>query len=175
MENVLHESNQWELTDYISALSCGTANLTLNNSKRTNSIKYTNVDSSPVYSKINYKFYNLKLINEICKKLKINPNNFQDYTFNIFKYFIFKNPIKKEYEKFIKYLKTCKLTFVDLDKSIKLSYLYIEYSKSYSSKKKREYNKGEKKTTNSGKKLNKKEGERKENINKNGGTCKAEN
>ena len=41
----------------------------------------------------------------------------------------------------MKFLKFSKLSFTDLDKSIKLSYLYIEYSKLYSSKKKKELEK----------------------------------
>jgi len=139
IESSLHENNNWELTEYVGIFSCVSANYELNNNIfNTKTNKYTDIDSSPVFSKINYKFYNLKLINSICKKLDIKTSNFQDFTFSLYKYFIFnKISYNKDFKEFIHYLKK-KINFTEFDKIIKLSYLYEQYKNTYTAKKKKE-------------------------------------
>jgi len=138
IESSLHENNNWELTEYVGIFSCVSANYELNNNIfNTKTNKYTDIDSSPVFSKINYKFYNLKLINSICKKLDIKTSNFQYFTFSLYKYFIFnKISYNKDFKEFIHYLKK-KINFTEFDKIIKLSYLYEQYKNTYTAKKKK--------------------------------------
>lgn len=137
VDGIIYENNSWELNDYVGLFTCVSANKELNNEiESLKVVKYTNLDSSPVFSKINYKFYNLKLINEICKKLGIRLINFQDFTFTLYKSCII-NEIDKN---FINYVKK-KLTFLEIDKSIKLSYLYEHYKSKYTAKKKKQLEK----------------------------------
>lgn len=140
IESSVHENNNWELTDYVGIFSCVSANHQLNNNiMNSKTVKYTDIDSSPVYSKLNYKFYNLKLINAICKKIDIKPTNFQDFTFNLYKLFMFNKTFSnKDCKEFINYLKDKKISFVEFDKTIKLSYLYEQYKNIYTAKKKKE-------------------------------------
>jgi len=138
LESAVYENNYWDLLDYSGVLSCACSNNILAHSNDNKCIEYKDIISSPVFSKINYKFYNLKIMNDISKRLKMSQNNFQDYTFIIYKYFILDpKPNIKNYSKFIKYIKSCGLSFTDFDKSIKLSYLYNEYKATYTNKKKK--------------------------------------
>lgn len=142
LDSSVYENNNWELSDYVGVLTVSSANFELNNNiVNTDIEKYTDVDSTPVFSKINYKFYNLKLINSICRKIDIKATNFQDFTFTLYKLFIISKPIEKDYRDFLNNIKKKNLTFSEFDKSIKLSYLFEEYKNNYTAKKKKELEK----------------------------------
>ena len=79
-------NNNWDLSEYVGILSCYSANLIMNESMK--SKKKIDLEVSPIFSKINYKFYNLKFVNDICKRLDINISNFQNFTFIIYKLFV---------------------------------------------------------------------------------------
>ena len=102
--------------------------------------KYDTINNSPLLSKINYKFYNLKIINLICKKMDICTNNFQQFTqyiYNVYIYDIYEPDHKNEINAYLsKYL-----DFTDIDKCIKLSYLYIDEKLLYTSKMKKKIEK----------------------------------
>ena len=135
--NVKQEINNWDLDCYVGILSCYPSNYTLNNNiKKCNPNKNITIENSPIYSKLNYQYYNLKIINQIVKKINIGYNNFQEYTFKIYKYFIFKIPDSEEYSYFLRYLKQSDLSYSEFDKSIKLSYLYDSHKKIYTNRKK---------------------------------------
>ena len=142
IDSSVYENNNWELSDSVGVLTVCSANFELNNNiVNTDIEKYTDVDSTPVFSKINYKFYNLKLINSICRKIDIKATNFQDFTFTLYKLFIISKPIEKDYKDFLNNLKKKNLTFCEFDKCIKLSYLFEEYKNNYTAKKKKELEK----------------------------------
>ena len=138
MDNYIHKNNKWNMTDYIGILSCGSANYTLNDQNEPKIVKYSKIETSPIFSKINYQYYNLKMINNISRKLNISYEHFHEYTFRIYKYFIFNKPDINEYGKFLYFIKKCGLTSEDFNKSIKLSYLYTTYTRLYTTKKKKE-------------------------------------
>ena len=124
---------------YVGILSCQSANIQLNsNIKKKKPLKYIKMKNSPIFSKLNYQYYNLKLTNNISRKLNIGYMNFHEYTFKIYKYFILKKPNINEYKYFLKYLKESNISYTDFDKSIKLSYLYESYRGIYTNKKKKE-------------------------------------
>jgi replication factor C subunit 1 len=133
IENELYHTHNWELSDYIGILTCYSANNILNSLNPYEIPKYNTINNSPVLSKINYKFYNLKIINLFCKKINISTNNFQQFTQYIYNIYIFNIYDENTTLKITKYLAKY-LEFVDIDKCIKLSYLYQEYIKLYTSK-----------------------------------------
>ena len=137
IDKFMFNNQMWELNDYIGILSCKQSNIILNCDNKIRPLNYCTIKTSPVYSKLNYKFYNLKLMNEICKKIEISTSNFHEYTTILFRLLIIKKPIKSQYIDILTYLKKSGLTFKDFDKSLKLSYLYNEYSNLYNSKKKK--------------------------------------
>lgn len=139
IEDYMKENNTWEMDKYVGILSCQSANIQLNsNIKKKKPLKYTKMKNSPIFSKLNYQYYNLKLTNNISRKLNIGYMNFHEYTFKIYKYFILKKPNINEYKYFLKYLKESNISYTDFDKSIKLSYLYESYRGIYTNKKKKE-------------------------------------
>ena len=134
-KNIRHNHN-WVLDDYVGVLSCYPMNIALTGDCQTKEIKYTKINNSPVFSKINYKFFNLKLMNNIARKLNMSIDNFHDFTEIIYDLFIFQQPDAAQYDKFVTFLKQTNFTFKDVDKSIKLSYLFETHSKKYTRKKK---------------------------------------
>ena len=141
IQSKIFETSNWDLSDYVGILSTYVPNLLLNNLKKSNKIKYNSINPSPVYSKINYRFYNLKFMNLLSKKINININNFQNFSFKIYKLFLLSESNTKMSLEYIYFLKSKKITFLDLDKTIKLSYLYAQYRSVYTPKKKREIEK----------------------------------
>lgn len=131
IDTKMFNGHNWVLKDYVGMLSCQSANRIIDGKGTVPTLK-----CSPVISKTNYKFYNLKLINEICRKLDIPINNFQEYTKLFYDIVIFELYTKKERDHLVKTLKQ-QLTFSNLEKIIKLSYLYTDYQKKYTIKTKR--------------------------------------
>ena len=133
IENELYCNHNWELSNFVGLLSCYSANVILKNLEKYNYNKYNTIGNSPVLSKINYKFYNLKIINLICKKLNIDANNFQKFTqyiYNCYIFDIYNETIQTNINNYLaKYI-----DFVDIDKCVKLSYLYLEHKTKYTSK-----------------------------------------
>mgnify|MGYP003705803077 CR=1 FL=1 len=140
IENDLYCNHNWELTKFVGILTCYSANSILNSLHKYNYPKYNTVNNSPVLSKINYKFYNLKIINMICKKINIDSYNFQKFSQYIYNCYFFKIYNSNIINNITKYLLQF-LEFIDIDKTIKLSYLYSEFKPEYSSKKKKEIEK----------------------------------
>ena len=137
IDKFIFNNQMWELNDYVGILSCKQANIILNNDNKIRPLVYSTIKTSPVFSKLNYKFYNLKLMNEICKKIKISTSKFHLYTSILYRLLIFNKLDENKYKHYLINLKKCGLTFKNIDKSIKLSYLYTEHSKLYSTKKKK--------------------------------------
>ena len=140
IENDLYCNHNWELSNFVGILSCYSANVFLRNLKKSKYIKYNDIGNSPVLSKINYKFYNLKIINLICKKLNIDADNFQKFTQYIYNCYIFNVYSNIIVENINKYLAEY-IDFIDIDKCIKLSYLYLEHKSKYTSKLKKKIEK----------------------------------
>lgn len=133
VENEVFSNHNWQLNDYVGIMSCYSANYIINKLNKSKFQKYSTINSSPVLSKINYKFYNLKIANMICKKLDIDTNNFQIFTKYIYDTFIFDTYSSIIKNRIIKYLSD-HLDFENIDKCVKLSYLYPENKKLYSNK-----------------------------------------
>ena len=98
--------------------------------------KYSLIQKSSVYSKLNYKFCNLKYIKIICNKFGININNYQLFAHYI--YHLLNKYKTKKYNIIIKdFLHKWSITHKDLDKIYKLSYINklskdkINYNKIY--------------------------------------------
>uniref|UniRef100_A0A6C0EIN6 ATPase AAA-type core domain-containing protein n=1 Tax=viral metagenome TaxID=1070528 RepID=A0A6C0EIN6_9ZZZZ len=119
-------NHTWELCDYVGILSCYSANLLLNTDTSKKKRPTTTV-VSPIFSKINYKFYNLKFVNDICKRLNLSIQNFQNFTYKIYNLYVLTKIFTDEATEYKAYLKSKNFYFIDLDKSVKLSYLYDDY------------------------------------------------
>jgi len=98
--------------------------------------KYSLIKKSSIYSKLNYKFCNLKYIKIICNKFGININNYQ--LFAHYTYHLLKKYKTKKYNKIIReFLLKWSITHKELDKIYKLSYINkqttdkINYNKIY--------------------------------------------
>ena len=103
----------------------------MKNAKLKNTLVLSNFDKSALISKYNYRFYNLKSINRISKKLSIDITNFQVFS-SVLVYVIF---IDTSYQTNI--LEICaqhKLSFKDVEKTMKLSLLFDNYEKLYTKK-----------------------------------------
>jgi DNA polymerase III delta prime subunit len=89
-----------------------------------------NYNKSALISKYNYRYYNMKFINYICKKANIDIDNFAIFSFMLY-YSVFINTI------YIKsHLEICanyKFTYKELEKILKLCILYDD--KKYNKKK----------------------------------------
>jgi len=139
IQSKIFELNNWDLSDYVGILSTTVPNVLLNSSEKKK--KYKTINPSPIYSKINYRFYNLKFINSISKKININVNNFQNFSFKVYKLFVLADLKEKNALEYANYLKSKKILFLDIDKTIKISYLYAQYRNIYTSKKRKDIEK----------------------------------
>lgn len=140
IQSKIFELNNWDLGDYVAILSTTVPNILLNSSENKKN-KYKTINPSPIYSKINYRFYNLKFINSITKKMNINVNNFQNFSYKIYKFFVISDLKNSKTLEYTKYLKLKKIVFLDIDKTIKISYLYAQYRNIYTSKKRKDIEK----------------------------------
>ena len=136
IQTKIYTDSNWSLSSYVGVLSCYSANLLLNHNNKKKKRKQLVNNVSPIFSKINYKFYNLKFVNNICKKLNINISNFQTFTYQIYNLYVLSSTYSNEAKTYKKILINKNFLYVDLDKSIKLSYLFDEYRSVYTSKKK---------------------------------------
>ena len=124
----------WELSDYIGAFSCVIPNRIISFSKCKNpSIagQLTHYEKSALISKYNYRYYNLKSINSISKKLGIDIANFY-YISSIIVYSIFER--NDLLETTIEYFTNKGISFKQFEKAMKLSFHFEQYHKRYTKK-----------------------------------------
>ena len=126
--------NKWHLECYVGILSCASFNIITHSLKRKKIDKHNIIYKSSIISKYNYRFYNLKYINQISKTLNININNFYIVS-NIISSCIFNDLNKTEsinnlVKKFTKY----NLTSTEFLKIIKLNYKFSKYKKNFTKK-----------------------------------------
>ena len=130
--------NNRKLSNYIGFLSLKYPNYLIH--KNNINVTKINLSNSGILSKVNYHFFNLKFINEITKKLDISTNQFQFFTLLMYDYFIFNNiKYEKQIKKITDKLSDMQFSFSNFDKTIKLSFLYERYAKSYTNQKKKKY------------------------------------
>ena len=69
----------WNISEYTGILSC-VYPYSFKNAHLKNTPIFKKFEKSALVSKYNYRFYNLKAINNISKKLEIDTNNFNIVT-----------------------------------------------------------------------------------------------
>jgi len=121
----------WDLADYVGILTTMSANVTLNKANKKNTLVYDKIEKSALISKYNYRFYNLKYINKISKKLDIDIQNFQTLSILVAKS-VFLDQSTLGFT--IKCLKGRGLTSKEFQKIVKLSFLFEKYSKHFTKK-----------------------------------------
>jgi len=124
--NLLHSNlflhkmfNHWELQQYLAIPFLSINNIMLKNKKKHTPLPF--LKHSLVMSKYNYRFYNLKFINNLSKKLDIDMRNF--YITSYLLYNILYNSNDKIILKYINILKKFAINSKDFFKIIKLSIL----------------------------------------------------
>ena len=122
--------NKWFLNDYIALFTCVAPNFILKDTKLKETLT-NNISKSALISKYNYRYYNLKSINLLCKKLKIDINNFQ-FIATIVVYTVFED--RTNLNLYLRFLKENKVIFKEFEKIMKLSTIYKIYSKNYTKK-----------------------------------------
>jgi replication factor C subunit 1 len=121
----------WFFNDYIGILACYTPHILIKNLKFKNNSTQFQFQKSALISKYNYRYYNLKSINIISKKIGIELGEFQFFAYLILTS-IFNNTNIQEL-----YMKECKkynITFKEYEKTMKLCYLYPKYTHLYTKK-----------------------------------------
>ena len=121
----------WIISEYTGILSCVYPNAIIKNTNLKNTPSFTKFEKSALISKYNYRFYNLKAINIISKKLEIDISNFHIVS-SFLLYSIFTNQNLLPYQ--IKYLKSKNITFKEFEKIMKLAPSFSEYSGIYTKK-----------------------------------------
>ena len=121
----------WNISEYTGILSCVYPNMILKNAHLKNTPIFKKFEKSALVSKYNYRFYNLKAINNISKKLEIDTNNFNIVTAFLI-YSIFNNQNLLPYQ--VKYFKSKNLSFKKFEKIMKLSPIFSEHSSKYTKK-----------------------------------------
>ena len=121
----------WGFSEYVGILSCFTSNFLIKNMKIRNTPKVTSFEKSALISKYNYRFYNLKSINNICKKIDIDISNFHILSSFIL-YATFENQQLLPYQ--IKYLSSKNISIKEFEKILKLSAKYEHYVGLYTKK-----------------------------------------
>lgn len=121
----------WDFSEYIGILSCFNSNYLIKNMKLKNTPSVTSFEKSALISKYNYRFYNLKSINNICKKLDIDISNFHILSsFILFSTFENQQLLPAQ----IKYLSSKNITLKEFEKILKLSPSYENYVALYTKK-----------------------------------------
>ncbi len=121
----------WEYSDYIGIFSCVVPNYIIKKSRLKNTLIYTKYEKSALISKYNYRFYNLKSINTISKKMNIDITNFQSLSgLVVHSIFIETEFLPQVMQLFANY----KMTFKNLEKTMKLSLFFDDYEKLYTKK-----------------------------------------
>lgn len=125
------------LYQYVNYTLSKICNLTLHDKKyMLEYSSYNTILKSPVISKLNYKFCNIKYIREICNTINIDQQHFQIFAHYLY-YLFSKYEVKKYKNIIIELLTYYKFSHKDIDKIFKLMYIYkikktlINYSKIY--------------------------------------------
>jgi DNA polymerase III delta prime subunit len=121
----------WYISEYIGFLSSVYPNSLLKNSNLKDTFASTNLNKSALISKYNYRYYNLKAINYLCKKLHIDIQNFQILAALVINT-VFYSP--KMLDNYIQLFNKYKVTFKEFEKIMKLSPVFISYSKQWTKK-----------------------------------------
>lgn len=121
----------WDLGDYIGILTTMSANLIIKKCKKKDIISCNKINKSALISKYNYRFYNLKYINQISKKLDLDINNFHTLSILVAKS-VFLDQSTLEFT--IKCLKKRNLNSKEFQKIVKLSFLFDKYGKQFTKK-----------------------------------------
>lgn len=128
---------KWYLIDYVGILSAYAPNIILKKAKLKDVLSLKEFEKSALISKYNYRYYNLKSINHICKKLDVDITNFQIISiFAVYNVFVDRTFINY----IVKYFKKRGLTFKEFEKLMKLSTIFEEYTKKYTKKVQKEIN-----------------------------------
>lgn len=121
----------WELADYVGALSTIAPNNIIKNAKVKKVLSKTSIEKSALVSKYNYRYYNLKYINQLSKQLQIDIRNFQTLSFLV-AHTVFLDKPKMDY--MIQKLYNVGLNSKEFKKVVKLSILYQSMSKKFTKK-----------------------------------------
>ena len=121
----------WDFSEYVGILSCFNSNFLVKNMKLKNTPKVTSFEKSALISKYNYRFYNLKSINNICKKLDIDISNF-----HILSSFVLHATFENQQllPSQIAYLSSKNISIKEFEKILKLSPKYENYVALYTKK-----------------------------------------
>lgn len=110
--------------------------------------KFSDIHKSPIYSKLNYKFCNLKYIRVITTKFNINEYNFQIFSHYLY-YFIHKHKSKKYLIQIKNFINNWSILSKDLEKIFKLNYISKNSTKKFNyNKMYKEYIRDKKKNKN---------------------------
>ena len=122
LHNYLHNNGTF-LFNYINyTLGSYTNTLLFNKHYSLEHKPYTQIEKSPIISKLNYKYCNLKYIRIICDTFNINEYSFQ--TFSHYIYYLFTKHETKKYKKILlNLIKKYNINKKILDKIFKLSYI----------------------------------------------------
>ena len=121
----------WDMLEYVGVLNTVYVNKLLKKSNIKNTLSYTNIDKSALLSKYNYRYYNIKFMNKLSKKLNIDIDNFKVLSLLIADS-LFINESNLEY--YINKFKNTNIDSKEFQKIIKLSYIYDKYGKLFTKK-----------------------------------------
>lgn len=121
----------WDLGEYIGIFSSVIPNFHLRQMKCRQTLVYTKFEKSAMISKYNYRFYNMKAINHISKKIHMDIINFQTMGSFVL-HSIFHQPTTLKH--LIQYISTKGLSYKKMEKMIKLTLGFDEYEKAFNKK-----------------------------------------
>lgn len=122
---------KWDLQEYTGVLNSISCNYILKKTKLKSTLKFKYFDKSALVSKYNYRYYNLKYINQISKKLNLDIENFKILS-TLVAYSLFIDKVNLDYT--IQKLKHEGVSSKEFQKIIKLSFLYEKYSRIFTKK-----------------------------------------
>ena len=121
----------WELLEYIGFFNTVYPNLLLRTSNIKKTLSSNNMSKSALISKYNYRYYNLKYMNQLSKKLNLDIHNFKILSlFVSIAVFIDKSKLNYCIEK----LKSIGIESKEFQKIVKLSFIFEKYSKVFTKK-----------------------------------------
>ena len=121
----------WHISEYIGYFTCVYPNYIIKTAKLKNTPPMTNLEKSALISKYNYRYYNLKSINFLSKKLNIDMMNFQILAALVVNT-VFCSP--KYLPKFMDFISDFNLSFKEFEKIMKLSPCFETYTKKWTKK-----------------------------------------
>ena len=121
----------WHISEYIGYFTSVLPNYIIKNANLKSSPASTKLDKSALISKYNYRYYNLKSINFLSKKLNLDMVNFQIFAALVVNT-VFLAP--KHLPVFLNYLNSFKVTFKEFEKIMKLSPCFDKHIKTWTKK-----------------------------------------